>query len=130
MKDESVAVDAVAQPCWSRTIFEDVTLVAATTAAMDFRAHIQEQCAVLTRAYRVVERLPETWPAGAAIVFMFRGKQGQIAAGAVKKAGPFFIVQRTGKGTLGAMVAENVILLRRKNLPPFFGRFRNLERLG
>src|SRR6185503_13061571 len=87
-------------------------------AAVDFRARHPER-RVLGFANGVIERLPETRPAGAALVFGLRGEQRQVAAGAGEDALAFFLQQRARTRPLGAMFAQDFILLRGELCAPF-----------
>src|SRR4051794_36965420 len=81
MEYQRKAVHAVTQAGRLRAVVEDVAEMAAAAAAMDFGAQHAEGT-VLGLPHRVVERLPETRPAGAALELGVGGKQRQVAAGA------------------------------------------------
>src|SRR5207237_6824861 len=101
----------------------------AAAAAMHLgTAH--EQGLVDRSADSIRERLPEARPAGAALIFRVRGEQRQVAAGASEDAFALFGVERTAAGTLGAMLAQHVILRRREQAAPFFVTLFDLEFCG
>ena len=65
-------------------------------------------------------RLPETWPSGAAVEFMLRGPKRGAAANTMIKAIAFFIIMiPVGEGPLGAFLYTDPKLFRRQNIPPF-----------
>src|SRR6478672_2338138 len=70
-------------------------------------------------ADRVLQRLIETRPAGAAFEFGFRGEQRQVAAGACEDALAMFLQERARPWTLGAFIAHDFVLLRSKLGTPF-----------
>src|ERR1700691_2129145 len=100
-----------------RPIFEDVTEMTAAAAAMHFGAH-HAVGAVGRGLHRPGLRIVETRPAGAALEFLLRGKQRLIAAGAVKGAGPFLVIERAATRRLGAVRPHDLELFRREELAP------------
>src|SRR5689334_18995384 len=72
VKHQPKPVDAVAQAGGFRSVVEHVSHVSAAAAAVDFRARHPER-RVLGFANGIVERFPEARPAGAALIFGFRG---------------------------------------------------------
>src|SRR6186997_610353 len=118
MKHQPKPVDAIAQTGRLRSVLEDVPHVSAAAAAVDFRARHPER-RVLGFANGIVERFPEARPAGAALIFGFRGEQRQVAAGAGEDALAFFFQQWARTWPLGAMLAQDLILLRRELRAPF-----------
>src|SRR3954447_16065420 len=103
--------------------------MAAAAPAMNFGAQHAEG-AVPGLADRVFQRLPETWPAGAALEFGVRGKQRQVAAGASENALAMFLQQRARPRTLGALLAQDLVLLRRQLRAPFGVGLLDLEFFG
>src|SRR5258705_2905480 len=103
--------------------------MSAAAAAVDFRARHPER-RVLGFANGIVERLPEARPASAALVFGVRGEQRQIATGAGKDALAFFFQERARTWPLGAVLAQDFILLRRELCAPFGVGLFHLEFLG
>src|SRR5689334_12669891 len=81
MKHQRETVHAIAQAGRLRAIVEDVTEMAAATAAMHLGAQHAEG-AVFRLADRVLQRLIEARPAGAAFELGVRREQRQVAAGA------------------------------------------------
>ena len=104
-------------------------MMAAAAAAMHFGARHAER-RVLGFADGIVERLPEARPAGAALVFGVRGEQRQVAAGAGEDALALFLQQRARTRPLGAVLAQDLILLRRQLRAPFGVGLFDLEFLG
>lgn len=74
-------VDAVPQMRRRGAIVEDVPQVPAATLAVDLRPLLDENVIGL-RARRVWQHVPERRPSVAAVVFRFRGEDGQLAPGA------------------------------------------------
>src|ERR1700733_6467165 len=75
----------------------------------------------------VVQRLPETRPAGAALIFGFRGEQRIVATGTGEDALAMFLEQRARIRSLGAFLAQDFILLRRQLRAPFGVGLLDLE---
>src|SRR5712672_4338210 len=123
------AVNAVAQAGRLRPVVEDVTEMAAAAAAVNFGARHPEG-AVFGLADRVLERLVETWPAGAAFEFRLRGEQRQVAAGAGEDALAMLLEQRARARALGALLTQDLILPRRQLRAPFRVGLFNLEFLA
>src|SRR6266481_8266209 len=112
------AVHAVAQAGRLRSVVENVTEMAAAAAAMNFGPQ-HPQGPVFGLADRVLERLIKTRPAGAALEFRLRSEQRQVAAGAGEDALAMLPEQRARSRTLGALLAQDVLLLRRQLRAPF-----------
>src|ERR1700694_1845187 len=110
MKYQRKAVHAVAQAGGLRPIEEEVTEMAAATAAVNFGAQHPEG-PVFGLADGVLERLVKTRPAGAAFEFGLRGEQRQVAAGAGEDALAVLLEQRARTWALGALLAQDLILL-------------------
>src|SRR5947207_164443 len=128
-EDQRKAVNAVAQAGRLRPVVEDVTEMAAATAAVNFGAQHSEG-AVFGLADGVFERLVKTRPAGAAFEFRLRGEQRQVAAGAGEDALAMLLEQRARTRTLGAVLTQDLILLRRQLRAPFGIGLFNLEFLA
>src|SRR5260370_4600893 len=92
--------------------------MAAATAAVDFGPQHAEG-AVFGLADGVLERLIKTRPAGAAFEFGLRRKKRQVATGAGEHALAMLLEQRAGSRALGALLAQDLILLRRQLRAPF-----------
>src|SRR6202171_115623 len=118
MEYQRKAFHAVAQAGRLRPIVENVTEMATAAAAGDFGTPDTEGT-VFGLADRVVEPLIKTRPAGAALEFRLRGEQRQVAAGAGEDALAMLLEQRARSRTLGALLAQDVILLRRQLRAPF-----------
>src|SRR6202043_1978031 len=118
MKLQGEAVHAVAQAGRLRPIVENVTEVTTAAAAMNFGPQHPEG-AVFGLADGIFKRLPKTRPAGAALIFRFRGEQRQIAAGAGEDALAMLLEQRAAPRAFGAFLAQDFILLRRQLRAPF-----------
>src|SRR5581483_1972390 len=98
-----------------RTVFKDVAEMAAATAAMHFGA--DHAPAAIARGFdRTGNRIVEARPAGAALELGLGAEQLLVAAGAVKRARALLMQQRAAAGTLGAVLAHDVILLGRQQL--------------
>src|ERR1700686_5251601 len=110
MKCQRKAVHAVAQAGRLRPIVEDVAEVAAAAAAVDFGPQHSEGT-VFGLADRVLQRLIEARPAGAALEFRLRGEQRQVTAGAGEDALAMLLEQRARTGPLGALLAQDLVLL-------------------
>src|ERR1700722_685369 len=118
MKLQRESVHAVAQAGRLRPIVENVTEVTTAAAAVNFGPQYPEG-AIFMLAHRVVERLPKTRPAGAALKFRCRGEQRQIAAGAGEDALAMLLEKRARPRAFGAFLAQDFILLRRQLRAPF-----------
>src|SRR3979411_2789598 len=126
MEDQRKAVHAVAQAGRLRPIVKDVTEMAAAAAAVNFSPQ-HPKGAVLGLADGIVERLIKTPPAGAALACRLRGEQRQVAAGAGEDALVMLLEQRARTRALGALLAQDFILLRRQLRAPFRIGFFDLE---
>src|SRR5579862_1562477 len=113
MKHQREAVHAVAQSGRLRAVIEDVAEMAAATAAMNFGAQHAEG-AVLRLADRVLQRLIEARPAGAALILGLGREQRQVAARAGEDALAMLLEQRARSRPLGALLAQDLVLLRRQ----------------
>src|SRR6202047_5488174 len=105
MKHQREAVHAIAQAGRLWPVVEDVTEMAAATAAVNFGPQHPEG-AVFGLADGILKRLIKARPAGAALEFGFRGEQRQGAAGAGKKALAMFVQQGAGTRALGAFFSH------------------------
>src|SRR5215471_8683482 len=129
MEHQRVAIHAIAQAGRLRAVVEDMAEMAAAATAMHFRASYAVG-AVFRRADGVFERLVEARPAGPAFELGLGGEQRQVAAGAGKGALAVLLQQRARSRPLGALPAQDLILLRRELGPPFGVRLFDLELLG
>src|SRR5262245_5820313 len=73
-------------------------------------------CGVPAGADRLVERGPETRPAGATVELGCRGEQIQVAANTSEIAATLFVQEWARKGTFGRALPKHRILVRRE--PP------------
>src|SRR4051794_33294810 len=129
MEHEAETVDAIAQAGRLRTVIEDVAEMAAATAAM----HLGAQHAVgtvLGLADIALDRLIKARPAGAALEFGVGGKQRQVAAGAGAHALAMVLHQCGRSRSLGALIAQDLVLLRRELGAPFGLGLFDLEFFG
>src|SRR5229473_2465934 len=117
MEYQGKAIHAVAQAGRLRPIVEDVTEMAAATAAVNFGPQHPES-PVFGFANGVLQRLVETRPAGTALEFRLRGEQRQVAAGAGEDALAMLLEQRARSRPLGAFLAQDFVLLRRQLRAP------------
>src|SRR3981081_4296866 len=118
MEDPRKAVHAAAHTGRLRPIVKDVTEMAAAAAAVNFSPQ-HPKGAVLGLADGIGQRLIKKWPAGAALEFRLRGEQRQVAAGAGEDALAMLLEQRARTRALGALLAQDFILLRRQLRAPF-----------
>src|SRR5580693_3754815 len=100
-----------------RAVVEDVAEMAAAAAAVHLGAH-HAPAAVARGIDRARLRIVETRPAGAALELLLRGEQRLPAAGAIKRAGAFFVIERAAARPFGAVLAHDVELLGREQLLP------------
>src|SRR5258708_6581221 len=99
MEQQGEAVHAVAQSGRFRAVIEDVAEMTATAPAVNLGTSHAEG-GILAFADRILKRLIETRPSGAAFEFGLRGKQRQVAAGAGEGALAMFLEQRARARTL------------------------------
>ena len=80
-----------------------------------------------------VDRLPKTWPAGAAVEFVLRRIGREVTACAIVDPGFLIIVHVVGKGALGVFVPQDLVGLRHEQFSPLlvglhdFDNLRNLN---
>src|ERR1700688_5170604 len=91
--------------------------MAAAAAAMHLGA-LHAPAAVGGVLDRSRHRSVEARPAGAALEFLFRSEQRLLAAGAIKRAGALFVIERAAARPLGTVLAHDVKLLGREQLLP------------
>ncbi|MCY1177124.1 hypothetical protein D9M73_174210 [compost metagenome] len=88
---------------------------------------------VLTGRHGLVQRCPETRPAGTAVELGGRGKQWQIATGTDERAIAVLVVQRAAVGSFGALFAKDFVLFIAQKSVPFavaVGHFEYLRCAG
>src|SRR2546430_5780145 len=118
MEHEAKAVDAIAQAGRLRSVVEDMAEMAAAAAAMHLGGGHAEG-AVLGLAERIFQRLIEARPAGAAFEFGVGRKQRQVAAGAGEDALAMLLQERARSRPFGAVLTQDIVLLRRQLRAPF-----------
>src|SRR5205807_4923493 len=92
--------------------------MATAAAAVYFGAQHAEH-PIFGLAEGVIERLIEARPAGAALELGLRGEQRQVAAGAGEDALAMLLEQRARTRPFGALLAQDLILLRGQLRAPF-----------
>src|SRR4051794_10075469 len=103
--------------CRRRAILEHVPEMAAAAAAMHLGA--DHAVAAIGRGLdRTRDRIVEARPAGAALELLLRSEQLLSATHAGERAGALFVVERAGAGTLGAVAAQDIVLLGGEQLAP------------
>src|SRR4051794_20214388 len=121
-------VHAVAQAGRLRPIVEYVPEMSAAAAAMH-RGSLHEERVVSGGADRVRQRLPETRPAGSALVLGVRREQRQVAARAGERTLALFLVERARAGAFRALPAQHVVLRRRETAAPLLVALADFETL-
>src|SRR5689334_16037926 len=129
MEHQREAVHAIAQAGRLRAVVEDVAEMAAAAAAMHLGAQHAEGT-VLGGADGVFERLVEARPAGPAFELGIGGEQRQVATGAGEDALAMLLEERAGAGALGALLAQDLVLLRRQLRAPLGVGLLDLEFLA
>src|SRR5690606_5375688 len=102
------AVVAVALAGGARPVVEHVALVPATARAVVFGAR-EDELEVGGRTHRIGQRLPETGPAGAAVVLVGGTEQRLVAGGTHEGARALFTIQRAGTGWFGAVFEQHMV---------------------
>ena len=101
-------IDTISKAGRFWAVLEDVALMALAASAMDFGARENQ------------------FEVRAAVEFVFRGIDGQVAAGALVHAGFFIVVQGMGERTLSRLMSQYLIGVWREELFPFVVRFDDL----
>src|SRR4029079_13912493 len=78
----------------------------------------------------VVERLPKTRPAGAAVELGVRREQIELAGRTLEDALAVLVVERARERPFRGFLAQHLILIRREQLLPLLVGVRDLEGLG
>ncbi len=99
------------KPVGFGTIVEDVAEVSTTPLAMRFGSG-EDEAAVGLGADGIVQRLPETRPAGAAVEFCFRRELRHVATGAGERPFAFFMIERARSCRLDAVASQNIEFAR------------------
>src|SRR5690242_8806677 len=93
-----------------RTVFKYMAEMTAALAAVDLGA--DHAVALIGRALDCAGLgIVEARPASAALELGLGGEQLLPAAGAIERAGAFFVIQRAAARPLGAVLAHDVVLL-------------------
>src|SRR5205807_10529557 len=103
--------------------------MATAAAAVYFGAQHAEH-PIFGLAEGVIERLIEARPAGAALELGLRGEQRQVAAGAGEDALAMLVEERARTRPFGALLAQDIILLRRQLRAPLRVGLLDLELFG
>src|SRR4029450_12600718 len=91
--------------------------MAAAAAAMHLGAH-HAVAAVLRGLDRARDRLVDARPAGATLELLLGDKERLAAARTGEGAGALLVIERAAAGRLGAVPAQDVILLGREQAAP------------
>src|SRR5215204_4706555 len=105
------AVHAVALPRRLRSVRKHVPEVAAALRAVDFGPR-HPVARVGGGFHRLIERCKEAGPSGSALELRVGRKQRLAAVGAAEGAGALFLVEGARAGAFGAVLAQDVMLLR------------------
>src|SRR6185436_7184161 len=112
------AVDAVAQMRRRRPVIEYVAEVATAAAAMYLVAD-HAVAAIRFHFNGVGDRIIEARPARSTLEFHLGCEQRLVAGHAAERAGPLLVQQRAASRHFGAVLAHDLVLLRREQLAPF-----------
>lgn len=93
-------VDAIPKIDRRGPVVEQMPLASAAPFAMDFGPRVEELPIRFRSDGRVVDRLPETGPSGAALIFGVGREQGEIASRAEINATGFILVVSVLKGSV------------------------------
>jgi len=110
MENQREAIHAIAQAGRLRSIVENVPKMTTAAVAMHLGADHAEG-AILGRPDSVFQRLIEARPTGAALKLGLGREKRMIATGTGENTLAVLIQERAGPGALGALVAQNFILL-------------------
>src|SRR5450631_232779 len=122
------AVHAIAQTGRRRAVVEDVAKVAAAAPAPHL-GPFHQKTPVGFGPHRAFDWTPEARPARPALELGLRFEERQLAAGTSKNILAMLLQQRAAEGPFGALVSENLILVRREQAPPFLVGLLHLELL-
>src|SRR5215470_1291184 len=103
-----------------------MTEVSTASSAMD-RLTRHPKGLVLGGAYRVLKWRPKAWPAGPAVEFGLRGKQGQVTAGTRKDPWAVLVIEGTGKRSFSSFLSQHRVPLRGQQSPPLSIRMGDFE---
>lgn len=122
---ETIQTMALAGRFWP--VIEDVSKVAAATAAMHFGSDLKDEMPVLFCADGIGQALIKTWPAGFAVIFGACVINAKIAPAAMIDACAGFVIQRAGKGALCLFLAEDKVFIPAQPLAPLSFAATNLK---
>src|SRR5437764_7325744 len=125
---ERDAIHAVAQPGRLGPVLEDMPEMPAAASAMHLGA-AHEKAAVGLGLDPVFEGRPEARPSRAAVEFGSGVEQRLAAGGAVIDPGAVLLVERARPGALGAVLAQDPVLLGVQRATPFLVAVLDLEML-
>src|SRR5262245_39796569 len=117
MEHQRIAIHAIAQARRLWPIIKDMAEMAAAAAAMHLGPG-HAVGAILGGADGVLQRLKEARPSGAALELGVGRKQRQVATGAGKNPLAMLLQKRARPGSLRALIAQDLILLRRQLCAP------------
>src|SRR5688572_31481683 len=117
-------VDTVAKAGRGRAVLEHMTQAAAAPRAVHLSA-FHAVAAIDGGANRAVHRREKAGPARSAFELPLGHEQLVAAAGAREGAGPVFLQQCAGAGTLGGMFAQHGVLLRSERPAPLVLRLHH-----
>src|SRR5437588_2751109 len=129
LEGQSQAVHAVAKTGGLGAIVEDMAEMAAAAPAVHSRP-VHPERSVLRRSDGIVERRPETRPAGTAVEFRRRGEEVEAATGAGESARAMFLKERTGERPFRRALAQHRILIGGQKLLPLIIAVSDFEGFG
>src|ERR1700704_4753276 len=118
LERERDAIHAIAQPGRLGPVLEDMPEMPAAASAMHLGA-AHEKAAVGLGLNPVFEGRPEARPSRAAVEFGSGVEQRLAAGGAVIDPGAVLLVERARPGALGAVLAQDPVLLGVQRATPF-----------
>src|SRR4029079_9529493 len=130
---QRTTIDAIALAGGFRSVSEDVAEMRLTIGAADLRPAHQEFAILVLAQGAVVCRCIEARPARAGIVFGIGAEQRRAASDAFVHAVALLLPARMAEGTLGAMLAGDVILLESQLFRPLsigLGKLHGVVLLG
>lgn len=118
-------INAVAFSGWYRAVFKYMAQMT-SAAGTDYLDPIHEITGVFFEPYPITRNhIIETWPAGSGLEFGVRGKELLPAGSTGVNSFFLIIVQVAGKSLFRTFLPQDMILLRREYLFPFFFGFFN-----
>jgi len=123
---QSIAVHAIAQAGGRGAVVEHVAKMGVALRAAYLRARHGIGLVLVQANGVIVHRSIEAWPSRAGIVFGLGGEKRAAAGHAAIEAFALVVPIGAGEGTLGAVLARDVILLGRQVLAPLLVGFLDL----